>query len=330
MKKESVRINSLGDTLAGTLFLPDSHATTPEAATAPALMPATATAVMAARVPALIVCHGAGDFKENFFELAECVAAKSNVAVLCLDMHGHGASGGNRFHVNMNEWKSDIRSAVSFLSDDPRIDGKNIHAFGFSSGGTAVLEFAIDQSRANSSMPARKAEESETAHAAELKSVIALDATVRDLFPFFERIALKTLVLIGRIKRAVTGTDLRLPFAKLSKHTHLASDINLNSRIESDSRFTSALNSFPLPGAAQAFFTDTLKRVHLIQIPTLVLWGEKDEIDPQETAKLLYEALTCVKELHVIPENGHVGHLDTNKKKVFGLIGKWLDDTKAN
>ncbi len=45
--RESVVLDSLGDEVAGALFLPaSSHPS-----------------------PSLIVCHGAGDFKENYFEL---------------------------------------------------------------------------------------------------------------------------------------------------------------------------------------------------------------------------------------------------------------------
>ena len=64
--------------------------------------------------PALIVCHGALDFKENFAEFCEYLAARG-VATLALDMHGHGASGGRRYHVNMHEWVPDISAALDHL-----------------------------------------------------------------------------------------------------------------------------------------------------------------------------------------------------------------------
>ena len=36
-----------------------------------------------------------------------------------------------------------------------------------------------------------------------------------------------------------------------------------------------------------------------------------------------YEALTCKKALHIIPGNGHLGHLDRNKGLVFKLSAEW-------
>ena len=60
-----------------------------------------------------------------------------------------------------------------------------------------------------------------------------------------------------------------------------------------------------------------------IDVPTLVLWGEDDKLDPPETARMLYAALLCKKALHIIPGNGHVGHLDRNRDKVFALTSDW-------
>src|ERR1051325_10075847 len=135
--KEAVCLNSLGDKLAGMLFLPDSS------------QPA----------PAVIVCHGAGEFKENYFEMCELLAERG-IASLAIDMHGHGESAGNRFCVEMREWVPDIQAALDFLEKHPAIDGDRIGAFGLSSGGTAILEAALVDRR--------------------LKALVALDATVRN------------------------------------------------------------------------------------------------------------------------------------------------------
>src|SRR5437667_6021771 len=113
LSKETVVIHSLGESLAGVLFLPETSGA----------------------APALILCHGAGEFKENYFELCEFLAERG-VAALALDMHGHGESGGERFHVKIAEWVADIHAALDFLCEHPRIDSESIGAFGLSSGGT--------------------------------------------------------------------------------------------------------------------------------------------------------------------------------------------------
>jgi pimeloyl-ACP methyl ester carboxylesterase len=279
--QESVRVSSLGEELSAVLFLPPSDHP----------------------LPVLIVCHGAGEFKENYFEMCDRLASRG-VATLAIDMHGHGASAGERYYVSMEQWVADICAAIDFLVTHPRIDGQRIGAFGLSSGGTAILEAAMIDTR--------------------LKSLVALDATVRNSLPWSQTVFIKLLVTLGQIKKFFTGRDLRVPLAKMGGGYHLASDPEVDRRLQSDPRSLAAFMAFPFPGGTEAFFVDTLKRVSRIKVPTLILWGEEDKLDPPETARLLQAALSCVKQLHIIPGNGHVGHLDRNKDQVFTLTGDWL------
>ncbi len=275
-----MRLKSLGDEMVGLLFHPNT--VTPS--------------------PAVIVCHGAGEFKENYFELCEQLAARG-VAALAIDLHGHGESGGERFCIHIHEWVADVQAAIGFLATHPKIDSKRIGAFGMSSGGTAILEAAAIDPR--------------------LKALVTLDATVRNSLPLPMTWFLKFLVFIGGIKKRFTHQQWRLPLAKLGG-LHLASDPEINRRITTDPKGLAAFMAFPFPGGAEAFFVDTLQRVARISAPTLVLWGEDDKLDPPRTACLLYAALTCKKALHIIPGNGHVGHLDRHKAKVFALTADWV------
>jgi pimeloyl-ACP methyl ester carboxylesterase len=203
----------------------------------------------------------------------------------------------------MRQWVADIQAAIDFLLTQPRVDGGRIAAFGLSSGGTAILEAALVEPR--------------------LKSLVALDATVRNSLPLPLTLIIKSFVLLGKLTKWITRRDLRVPLAKLGGFK-VASDPEVNRRVQSDPKAVAAFMSFPFPGATEAFFVDTLRRVSGIKAPTLVLWGEDDKIDPPETARLLYEALSCRKQLHIIPGNGHLGHLDRNKAQVFALTGDWV------
>lgn len=284
ISREPVSLRSLGDELAGMLFLPDSSRT----------------------APAVVVCHGAGEFKENYFELCETLAARG-VAALAIDMHGHGDSAGDRFCVEMRQWVADVQAAIDFLDGHPRIDGERIGGFGLSSGGTAIFETALIDDR--------------------LKTLVALDATVRNCLPIGLQFCMGFLLLAGRLTKLLTRHDLRISLAKLT--IPLAADPEVDRRLRSDPRARAALTAFPFPGGAEAFFVNTLKRVSGIKIPTLILWGAEDEVDPPETARLLYDALSCEKQLHIIPGNGHVGHLDRNREKVFELTAAWAMKTLA-
>ncbi|MCI0535462.1 MAG: lysophospholipase [Verrucomicrobiales bacterium] len=279
--REPISIRSLGVSIAGALFVP----------------------AQSVSAPALIICHGAGEFKENYYSLCEFLADRG-IASLAIDMHGHGESGGARFHVRMKEWVADVRAALDFLSQHPQIDKDAIGAFGLSSGGTAILETALIDPR--------------------LSFLVPLDATVRNSMPLPLAMLFKGLNLLGKLKERLTGDDLRLPMIKLFSLMKLASDVEINRKIRQNPRAGEALKAFPLPGAAEAFFVDTLTRVSSITAPTLVLWGEDDELDPPKTAHLLFRALTCEKAIQVIPGNGHVGHLDRNREQVFALTADWV------
>src|SRR3989344_9583713 len=281
IKKENVKLDSLGITLVGTLFVPEKDG----------------------KLPAVIMCHGAGDIKENLFPLAEFLANKG-IVILCVDLHGHGESGGTRSNVIMREWQADVFSAIRHLENHPRVDKNRIGAFGISSGGTAVLEVA--------------------ALGQDLKSLVVLDATVCNSLPFLMTLFLKILIFIGSIKKFFTGRDLRFPLAKISGDMHIAADPELNQSIQADPRFKATFNNFPFPGGAEVFFVDTIKRVGNITAPTLVIWGSEDKIDPPESGKLLYTSLKCKKDLHIIPGNGHIGHMDTHKDVVFALTLDWF------
>jgi alpha-beta hydrolase superfamily lysophospholipase len=277
---ESVWFRSHGQNIAGKLFLPTSD------------QPA----------PVLIICHGAGDWKENYFEMCEHLAERC-LGTLALDLSGHGQSGGERFFVDMRDWVADIRAAIDFLVAHPGVDGNQIGAFGLSSGGTAILEAGLVDPR--------------------LKVLIGLSPTIRDSLPLPLSLFLRLLLLAGQLKLRLTKKQLRVPLAKLSVGPKLASDPEINRRILANPRSIEAFLAFPFPGGAQAFFVDTIKRVGRLTVPTLVLWGEDDHMDPPKTGRLLFEALTCEKALRIVPQSGHVGHLDRKRASVFDLTADW-------
>lgn len=251
----------------------------------------------------VIVCHGAGEFKENYLELAAYLADRG-IASLLLDMHGHGASGGRQYHVNMREWVADISAALDYLETRGDVDSERIGALGLSSGGTAILEAAVHDSR--------------------LKALIPLDATVMNTLPWCVSATMRMLCAVGWLKRALTGKDLRISITKLLDEVPMASDPAINARLKVDPGKLKAFMNFPMPGAAHAFFVNTIRRVPEIKAPTLVVWGADDQLDPVSTAHALFQKLSCEKGLEIIEGNGHVGHLDRNRARVFEVAAEWL------
>lgn len=253
--------------------------------------------------PVLIVCHGAGEFKENYLEMASHLAARG-IACLLLDMHGHGQSEGMSYHVSMKEWKADISAALDYLETRTDVNCDRLAAFGLSSGGTAILEAACEDSR--------------------LKALVTLDATVLNTLPFHISVAMRFLCIVGCLKRFFTGSDLLISIVSLLDDVPMASDPEINNRLRKDPGKLKAFQNFPMPGACEAFFVNTMRVVPTIKIPTLVIWGADDQLDPPSTAKKLHEALTCTKKLLILEGNGHVGHLDRNRHAVFQATAEWL------
>jgi len=252
--------------------------------------------------PCLILCHGAFEYKKNFYEMAD-VLRQAGVAAIVPDMPGHGQSFGERFHINIHLWVAAIRSILDFLEHQSEIDSRRIGAFGFSSGGTAVLEAAIVDPR--------------------IKALITLDATVRNYLNLWDTIGFKALTFAGRIKRKLTGKELTLNLLHMLKTAHVAVDPDVNQRVLSDPQTIAAYSAFPLPGAAPCAFVDTITRIHHISSPSLVIHGREDQVDSPETAQILHDTLTCEKALEFISPSGHCGHLDTQKHKVFQLTADW-------
>ncbi len=280
MTKELVIVQSGGEALCGLLFLPPGKP----------------------HPPAVIVCHGAFEFKENHLALCEALAG-SGIAALALDMSGHGASQGEPWRVDIAHWVADIRAAVDFLAQRPGLDATRIGAFGFSSGGTAVLEAALAEPR--------------------LKALVTLSATVRDM-EGAEAVAFRLLVALGRVSLALRRKELRISFAAALRWQHFAFDVDANRGIIEDPRVREAYASVPFPGSAGCYFVDTIERVAAIGAPCLVLHGAEDRIDPPETARLLHGRLACEKGLAILPRCGHFGHLDGERLRVISLTTDWM------
>lgn len=253
--------------------------------------------------PLLLVAHGAGEQKENYLPLAKHLALRG-VRCLLLDMHGHGESGGRRYHVRMQEWRADIHAALDFLQSRSDLRDSKIGALGLSSGGTAILEAAVSEPR--------------------LSALVALDATVQNTLPLSVTVSMRLLSILGWLKTLVTGQDMRISIMRLLDEVALASDPAINAKLKTDPGKARAFSAFPMPGAAEAFFVNTIKRVHQVKAPTLVIWGEDDQLDPVSTAHTLHAALTCEKRIEIVPGNGHVGHLDRHRERVFDLAADWV------
>jgi pimeloyl-ACP methyl ester carboxylesterase len=271
---QDVARTSNGHRLAGALFAPEIRS--------PSL--------------ALLICHGALEFKEHCLEPAETLAS-TGIGALAIAMHGHAASGGGRFRVDMSVWAADVLAAISFLETCAGVDSSGIGGFRIFSGGTVILEAALIEPR--------------------LKFLIALDATEGSIMTFGEGLAFRLLEIVGTVKRALTGRDLRPSWEKTPRTLQAASGPEACKPLASDPRLIDAHSAFPLPGAFRCFIVNTLERVGRISCPALLPRGTEHRLGPPGTARLLSDALSGEKRLEILPDSGHVGVLGRQKSQVM-------------
>ena len=279
---QSVRFYSDNQRIAANLFAPDNRE------------PA----------PVVIVCHGAGSWKEDLVELCQCLS-EAGYAALALDMSGHGESEGPRWYLDMTQWSRDITAAIDFVDNRPELDVSRIAVWGFSSGGTAMYEAALKDPR--------------------IKVLIGLDATISSQgIPWGAKLVLGSLHLLGRLKIMLTGRDLRLDIHAAIQSGKVISDPEVNKACLNDARTLEPYRDYPFPGGSQGWFIDTYRRIQQITQPTLIIWGEADELDPVASAYQTDRLLQCEKRLEIIPKNGHMGYRDINKSRVFAATLAWL------
>jgi alpha-beta hydrolase superfamily lysophospholipase len=280
MPKRDIHFNSFGNRIKGVLFTPrDSRG----------------------KVPSVIIVHGAFEFKERYFEYCEYLTSRG-IAALVIDMNGHGESEGDRYHIDMRRWISDIRVGIDFLTMQPEINPDAIAAFGLSTGGTAVIETALVDDR--------------------IKTLVLFAPTVRNIMKADEIMLYVLLTPLGFMKKLVTGEPLKIYMPKAVGKKSLAWDKESNRTILQDERFQKSY--VPIPGSWQSSMVDTIKKVENITIPTLIMQGENDEIDSPDSSKILYDRLQCEKNLIIMPETGHLGHLDGKREKMFESIAQWV------
>lgn len=253
--------------------------------------------------PALIICHGAFEYKERYLDMAR-YAARAGIAAMVPDMNGHGESGGERFEIQISRWVENIRDCIDFLTARREVDADRIAAFGLSTGGTAVIEAAIVEHR--------------------LKAVIAYAPTVRNVMTVPDMLIYFCVLPFGFLKKVFTGRPLAIPMPELVRGRKLAWDNDAHRSIMEDPYFKASY--VPIPGALQASWVTTITRADQLAVPTLVIHGEADEVDRPLSSQMLYERLTCTKKLALLPEMGHVASVERHREKMYQLTVSWMHE----
>ena len=254
--------------------------------------------------PAVILAHGVFEFKEDFFDYAGRLA-EAGLAALALDMRGHGGSEGKRYSCYKERWAADVVGAMDYLETRPEVEQGRFGLVGLSSGGTAVLRAAA---RADP----------------RVRALVTLAASFQTNLSLLERAIFVTLRAAGVVKRAFTGSDLRVSLVSIANTMVTAEDPAVDEHFHTAPRLVDAFEHVPFPGVWNGFVVDIRDELGRVQAPTLVIHGAQDQMEPVGGAHILYETLTCEKELSIIEGSGHLLHLDYRKDEVFALLLGWL------
>ena len=244
----------------------------------------------------IIFCHGAFEFKENWLDYARRLSKE--FACLVFDFTGHGESEGIPGTVDLDIWEEDIKSAIDFMKLE------NIGIVGWSSGGSAAIMATSEDKR--------------------IKCCAVIDATIKLIPPIHERLLYKTISFLGSIKKKITGKPITMNLTGQLRNMRVAVDENVNSSFKKNERLVKILSKAPIPGCIDTVWTDVLNYAKNISVPFLIIHGEEDKLDLPEEAYLLYENLNCEKEIKIIKDSGHAGHLDQKREEIFKLIEEFF------
>lgn len=249
---------------------------------------------------AVVFCHGAFEFKENWSAYAELGAAEG-YATFTFDFAGHGESQGLRSLVDLRVWAYNIRDVLNHLY------GRGYQRFalvGWGSGGSAALLAA--------------------AHDRRVACAAILSAPVYLVPNMGERAAFGLISAAGRIKKAITGKSLTLSRLNELSEMKVAVDESANTQYLCNPKVREQYSAVPIPGSLDSAWIDITRAADRVKIPVLILHGTQDRIVTVDQSERLFSILQGKKVFKRIDASGHALHLDGQKEIVFLEICDWV------
>jgi len=249
---------------------------------------------------AVVLCHGAFEYKDHWFDYAERLAQQGYTA-LAFDFTGHGESGGLRGTVDMRIWPYNIRDALNLLS------GRGYRRFGlvgWDSGGTAIILAA--------------------AHDPRVHCAVALSTPVFLMPSLADRVAFTLAIGVSRLRKVLHKQPLTLSRVKDLSNMRVAVDEDANARYLSNPQLRAHLEAVPIPESLDSVWIDITRAAQKIKVPTLIVHGAQDGICPVKQGQRLHDAIQGHKRLHIVEGTGHAIHLDQHRDEVYKLIAGWM------
>lgn len=247
----------------------------------------------------VVVAHGFGEHMGRYEALADRLAADGH-AVVALDHHGHGRSGGTRALVSFDRAVADLDTLVDRVVEAgalaPALRGRPLFLLGHSMGGALALRYAMVHSDRLAGLVL-------SGPLAEVEGHGAVKAVGR---------------LLGRIAP-------RLSVAKLA-----ASDVSRDPAVVAAYEADPLVHHGGVPAGTAAEFlrhVETLPDdVGSIRVPTLLVWGTADKLCAPSGAEMIAARIGS-SDLTARPFEGlyHEVFNEPEREQVLAVLTEWLD-----
>lgn len=248
---------------------------------------------------AVVFCHGAFEFQDNWFDYAQRLQ-EEGFTTFTFDFAGHGLSQGVRGGASLRLWAYNIRDALNYLAT------RGFNRFGlvgWDSGGSAALLAA--------------------AHDPRVSCLVVLSAPVYLSPPFPDRLAYGSLSLLARVKKRIFKRPTTLSRLNELENLRILSDDDLNQLYFSDPRVRETYAHIPIPESLDNVWLDITQTAKKVRVPVRIIHAKEDEMLPVEQSSKLFALLRGKKDFKLVPGRGHALHLDLEKEEVFNLIASW-------
>ena len=245
----------------------------------------------------LLFLHGFGDIKENFYKVA--ISLTKQYRILLPDLPGMGESSNN---INLNySLESYANWFEQFITDH---QNGPIHLMGNSLGGAIALKLTLENPKLFTSLTLLNCAGVSPHHHPSLYDelskgeIIFAIESLEQFNSFLNRLC---------VRLPYTPTPLKFWMYRLFTENR-----ELFVKITKDLTYNNVGTESSKEKLAELYLN---KDVHNIEIPTLILWGERDTLFPVEVAAFLHTQIKN-SQLVLLEEVGHIPQIEAPKRVV--------------
>jgi len=274
-------------------------------------------------VPAAVLSHGYGASRDEFgdFLILTEILNSMGIAVFRFDYRGCGRSDYPLGRMLCNdEWKDDLKNAISFVSKYTRVDKNKICLIGESMGASVSIMAASEDHRVKCIIalsPIADGYEWIKQNWTKNKSRKEFDSFLREVQEDKEREAIYGQSNLLKMADALAYED---------RYLELIEEIHKNF---DDSEFTYHIHYASIASILSMRPIEAVKKIS--PRPVLLLAGKKDGIVPWKmNSQKLYESVGEIKKLVIFDEGDHGLLAEPTKSETISEIKDWLNNYLIN